>query len=577
MNLQEFGQSVKQKYPQYQSMSDEDVANSVLKKYPQYQSKIDTTQPSQPAQTPAPAKDESFLQQQFSSETPIDQAVKKIPGTFGTIAQGATSLLEAPRNLSIGGIKGALSTVQGLGKLAAQGINKVYSNFTGQDMPGIGAVASGQAAFPDYMTKSQGVAQSVGKIGEQAAEFLLPTGLETKFGEGAATLGKVAGLGAKGADLAARFIAKPLAAGASFAGIGAAQKGELPSKGDFLTGAIFQGAGELLGATWRGVKGALEDNVGKALSFTAGKDVVKSLESGVKGLTTITQLAPNITVKDTSGVLKQFDPAKADWWETAQALTQAKQLIYKQYTDAAAKAGDAGSKFVSEDFSTVSQKLDDLAKNSTADIRSAVNNVKKDFVANGWVTEEGKFNSASLSDMQDYVQNLNKSINSMSQAAKSVVSGEVSDSIRQVMDKKITSATGEAYQGLRNKYSDLLTIEKPINNQLKKALKGSVGFSSYVEGYGALDTVVASLLGNPAEAIKGAGLVSLGAGMKYLRDSENRLRWSFQQIQEALSGKTGGLGGFKSGTVVPGAGSAIMNASNPQQTAPNPSSLPTQQ
>ncbi len=41
MNLQEFGQSVKTKYPQYTSIDDTELANKVLEKYPQYQRAID--------------------------------------------------------------------------------------------------------------------------------------------------------------------------------------------------------------------------------------------------------------------------------------------------------------------------------------------------------------------------------------------------------------------------------------------------------------------------------------------------------------------------------------------------------
>lgn len=40
MNLKEFGQSVKSKYPQYSGVSDEELANKVLEKYPEYRNRI---------------------------------------------------------------------------------------------------------------------------------------------------------------------------------------------------------------------------------------------------------------------------------------------------------------------------------------------------------------------------------------------------------------------------------------------------------------------------------------------------------------------------------------------------------
>lgn len=62
MNLQQLGQQVKAKYPQYNNLSDEDVANKVIAKYPQYKSKIDTTSPTgTQAPTEEPKKDESSL------------------------------------------------------------------------------------------------------------------------------------------------------------------------------------------------------------------------------------------------------------------------------------------------------------------------------------------------------------------------------------------------------------------------------------------------------------------------------------------------------------------------------------
>jgi hypothetical protein len=40
MNLQEFGQTIKKKYPQYNNIEDVDLAKKIIEKYPQYQSKI---------------------------------------------------------------------------------------------------------------------------------------------------------------------------------------------------------------------------------------------------------------------------------------------------------------------------------------------------------------------------------------------------------------------------------------------------------------------------------------------------------------------------------------------------------
>ncbi|MCK9370278.1 hypothetical protein M0R04_10260 [Candidatus Dojkabacteria bacterium] len=53
MNIKEFGQTIKQKYPQYKDVPDEELGQKMLDKYPQYQNRITstetTTQTSQPS------------------------------------------------------------------------------------------------------------------------------------------------------------------------------------------------------------------------------------------------------------------------------------------------------------------------------------------------------------------------------------------------------------------------------------------------------------------------------------------------------------------------------------------------
>ena len=41
MTIEQFGQSIKQKYPQYQDLSDAELGQKMLAKYPQYQDMID--------------------------------------------------------------------------------------------------------------------------------------------------------------------------------------------------------------------------------------------------------------------------------------------------------------------------------------------------------------------------------------------------------------------------------------------------------------------------------------------------------------------------------------------------------
>ena len=51
MSLQQFAQTIKDKYPQYASVDDTELAQKVLAKYPQYQSKVDVPTPEAPPDT----------------------------------------------------------------------------------------------------------------------------------------------------------------------------------------------------------------------------------------------------------------------------------------------------------------------------------------------------------------------------------------------------------------------------------------------------------------------------------------------------------------------------------------------
>lgn len=54
MTLQQFGQKIKAKYPEYNSFSDEDIANKVIAKYPEYKDRVVSSAPASPDFTANP-------------------------------------------------------------------------------------------------------------------------------------------------------------------------------------------------------------------------------------------------------------------------------------------------------------------------------------------------------------------------------------------------------------------------------------------------------------------------------------------------------------------------------------------
>ena len=112
MNIQELGQQIKSKYPQYGNMSDEDVANKVIAKYPQYKSQVtdaSSTTPSQPAQP-----------KNYGIGEMLGSAVANIPKSIGGLIGGVGSAILHPidtvKNIGEMGI-GAVASVPGVGNL----------------------------------------------------------------------------------------------------------------------------------------------------------------------------------------------------------------------------------------------------------------------------------------------------------------------------------------------------------------------------------------------------------------------------------------------------------------------------
>lgn len=177
MSLAQFGQTVKAKHPEYNDLSDEDVANKVLAKYPQYSDMVAPGVPKAP--TPA------GLQGPPSQPSLLDKAAQGVKD-FGT-----------------GIAKGGMTTLLNVGKLEAK-IPGVKSLMPGdvQDMLG---------PEGDQITATHNTTQAVGKGLEQTGEFFTPMGAEEKLATKGAELLPQLG---KFAAPVSRIVSSALASGA---------------------------------------------------------------------------------------------------------------------------------------------------------------------------------------------------------------------------------------------------------------------------------------------------------------------------------------------------------------------------
>jgi hypothetical protein len=150
LSLDEFAQTIKQKYPEYADRDNATLAQAMLSKYPQYQDKV---------------------------YTPVEQPQSQGDNSFGHTAKemlkfGLSGGLY-PNDISKGALKGVVSTAYNTTKLLGKGLEKLT-----------GVKNQNSELNPDLYTPSN-TAQKTGFYGEQVGEFFLPGGLVSKAGKAA--------------------------------------------------------------------------------------------------------------------------------------------------------------------------------------------------------------------------------------------------------------------------------------------------------------------------------------------------------------------------------------------------------
>lgn len=215
MSLQQFGQTVKAKHPEYADMADEDLAQRVLSKYPQYQDMVAPGVPKAPIPAglqgpPTPTSPPSMMQGAGSAVGDFVQGVGK--GAMNTLSP------------VLGGLSyGVQKASQALG---------IPANLLGT------VPQSMRSSIYDVRQESQpaNTAQAIGRGVEQAGEFLIPGGAEE------AAAGRLATMAPRLGKYA--LPAAHVATGALSAGLVNKAQG-----GDFGPGAALGGSGEIIGQT----------------------------------------------------------------------------------------------------------------------------------------------------------------------------------------------------------------------------------------------------------------------------------------------------------------------------------------
>lgn len=344
-----------------------------------------------------------------------------------------------------------------------------------------------------------------------------------KLGMGAgigATYGGIAGAsqGLQEGDDAGKIVGKTLGGAAAGGALGLAATGALP-----LARGIKNTVSKLVPSTIKENVSRVLKNTGKTGLSGAGSS--KTLDDAVSAFETVHKNANNIIVKDINDVEKVFIPSKATFFELPQALKQTKDAIYKEYSDIAKTAGDAGLVFNKKDFKGLEVFLDKYnSKGYTQQFSNKAQQFKEALA---------RFNkNANPEEIQKLIEIVNVDVNPLSDKAGSQVSNEFSAKLRDVLDSKLEKSGNPLYQETRNKYAQLKSVEKDVIARYKEALRKANANPSVIDGIASLDAIMGVIQSEPTNIIRGGVISLLKKGFTHLRDPEVNMRRVFKLLDK---------------------------------------------
>jgi hypothetical protein len=193
MDIAQFGQTIKQKYPEYQDMDDADLGQKMLSKYPQYQDMIDTPYPTTPTQPQQPLS--------------TGLMVGALKGAGATLESGVRSTGQI-----LGGLGGAISVPVQERKQAdlttqyEQALQNKNPELARQIQSQISQAGKPSQAFSDMFDnpflakvretlKPKTIAEKVGYGAEKIGEFFTPGSMVKQATQGTGILGRAIGQG----------------------------------------------------------------------------------------------------------------------------------------------------------------------------------------------------------------------------------------------------------------------------------------------------------------------------------------------------------------------------------------------
>jgi len=447
------------------------------------------------------------------------------------------STVNALSNLGIGSAYRGIKDITNLGELPLKGINYLAQKSGSKTLQKAFPTPSGKSIvdIPEIQQRAETGWGKTGQFATTLAEFLAPSGAIIKGQKALAATKLIQKSGYIG-KLASRMIPEAIADfGVEYGRTGNIEKGISSAKWGAGTVGILNILGDTLKATyWPEVKESVTRALGLSGKTSAGK-VVPQIENKISGLSVMKQMAPETKITGIDGIQKAFNPSKASYFDSVQALASNKNTIYSKYSQLAKEAGEKAT----VNLTDIVDDLDAvLLQARTSDYKNAAQKILGDLYDNfGTRLPDGSttLKDADIMRLQTFLQDLNNSAASTlagkSDKAYGQIAVDTAGKIREILDITISSKTGGQYQGLRSQYASLKSIEDDLVRRFKQeASKLGGGLTDYIYLMNTPELITSVLTLNPTSLVSSIGTSALAAIRKKLISPDRYLRRAFDLI-----------------------------------------------
>ena len=220
----------------------------------------------------------------------------------------------------------------------------------------------------------------------------------------------------------------------------------------------------------------------------------------------------SLELVDATGAKVEGLPKTLD--QFSQAIDQTKQKVFAEYDALSQNAGNVTLDSVVTELNTLldNKVLKDLAPETL------------DYAAKRMeaLMDRGTYTAT---ETQEAIQTLNQSLKhyyeNPSPAAKgqALVDSMIANKLREQLDLTIEQATGADYQGLKNKYGALRTLEKDVTKRtVVDARRNVKGFYDISDVYTGMHVIKGLLSKDPISALAGVGGWSIKKYIKWMND-----------------------------------------------------------